>query len=306
SPIETVPQVLADRLAGAEVFTEQRARLSRYHRVHLMDVQTVVQLAKRDDEPDPQDVIEMAMIQSIEDQAILVLDRMEDLGELSGEAVERQVVQSVIAQLTEPSGALVLGLYELPDGAGESIEETLDLGNLVQIAAREYSPRESKTLLYESYIPDWKPRGFRFEPDAFDTVLALAPGAWIELRRKRLPYMAVDVAGWTMAMLRDGRALIAQTARLALEALDDLRQEWATTDERTRMAFEPALEEARRDMEWLAKNPDPLVEQGQLVVKRAHVTAQLVCPNASEFHYPGHAPRQLISHQLDDIPPGED
>jgi hypothetical protein len=35
-------------------------------------------------------------------------------------------------------------------------------------------------------------------------------------------------------------------------------------------------------------------------------TTQLICPNASEFHYPGHAPKHLIRHRLDDIPPGEE
>jgi len=32
------------------------------------------------------------------------------------------------------------------------------------------------------------------------------------------------------------------------------------------------------------------------------VSAQLICPNDSEFHYPGHAPEQLTAHRQDDLP----
>ncbi|MBF6590955.1 MAG: hypothetical protein IVW57_10570 [Ktedonobacterales bacterium] len=303
TPLDVVPRVLAERLASSEAFAEERARLGRYHSVHLLDIQSVCQLARRDNEPDPQDVLEMAMLQSIEEQAILVVDRMEDLKD--EQAAERTIEQSLIAQLTERGEALVVGLYELPERGEESVEDALDLRNLRLVDAREYSARETKVLLTEHYVPEWETRGYRFEPEAFDTVIALEPGAWIDLRRKHLPYLAVDLGTATMSMLRDGRALVEQAARMAQEALEALRQEWATTDERTRDRFTEALEDAQRDIEWLLAHPEPPREQGIYLVKRAHITTQLICPNASEFHYPGHAPKERQRTRAADLPADE-
>lgn len=296
TPLHSAALVLAERLIAGEVFTEQRARLSQYHEVHRLNMETVRHLANLADKPAPQDVLQMAMQQAVEDQAVLVLDHME--------ALERDnpVDIGLFAQLANPGDALVLGLFELPERDEVPVDVALGLENIRQVPAREYSAMQTQALLREYYIPLWETQGFTFTQEAFDSVIALEPGAWIELRRKTLPYLAVGLGRDAMQTVKEGRALVLDTARMALDALNELRHEWATTEERIREQFTDVLAEARRDIEALIANPDVQVENGRRVITRAHVVAQLICPNDSEFHYPGHAPAQLRRHSADDLP----
>jgi hypothetical protein len=297
TPLHETTLVLADRLASGELFTGQRERLRHAHAVHILNIETVAQLADMEDEPDPQDVLEMAMQQAVEDQAVLVLDRLEDLKDTDAEE------RSLRAQLSDPGDTLVLGLYELSDRGEVGVEEALGLHNVRQIAARPYSAERTKALIFEYYVPEWQTQGFTFTEDAFDSVIALEPGAWIELKRKTLPYLAVGLARDVMETIKGGTPLIRDTARMALDALTALRQERATTDERIRDQFSEVLHQAREDIEALIAQPNVKVENGLCVITRAHLIAQLICPNDSEFHYPGHAPAEARHYNLEDLPP---
>jgi hypothetical protein len=296
TPLDSASLVLAERLVSGEVFTDQRARLNQYHRVNRLSLESVRRLAHIPDKPAPQDVLQMAMQQAVEDQAILVLEHME--------ALERDnpVDAGLLAQLANGGDALVLGLFEQPEREDVPVDAALGLENIRQVPAREYSVTQTQALLREYYIPQWETQGFTFSEDAFDSVIKLEPGAWIELKRKTLPYLAVGLGRDAMQTVKEGRALVLDTARMALDALNELRQEWATTEERVREQFADVLAEARRDIEGLIANPDIRMENGRRVITRAHVVAQLICPNDSEFHYPGHAPKQLRRHSADDLP----
>jgi hypothetical protein len=159
-------------------------------------------------------------------------------------------------------------------------------------------------LVRNYYLPHWVDRySIDFTEDAFDHIIALEPGAWINARRKTLPYLVVGLARDALQTVLGGEALIRDTAVMALDALEKLREEWATTEPRIRQQFEPVLDEAHDEITALIERPMPATDgQGNRVLTRAHVTAQLICPNDSEFHYPGHAPESLASHLQDDLP----
>lgn len=296
TPLDDVKYVLADRLAGNEAFTGQRERLSHYRAVHRLNVASVLGLADIPDEPEPQGVLEMAMAQAVEDQAVLVLENLEALGQ------EGEAEAAMLGQLSLPGDALILGIYELADRGEVGVEQALKMKNIRQISSREYSAEQTKSLIFEYYAPEWEADGYTFTPDAFDSVIALEPGAWIEARRKTLPYLAVGLGNDAIQTLRDGAPLIKEMAQMALDALVKLKQEAATTDERIRDQFTDVLEQARQDIEALRADPQPRLDHGRYVVTRAHLTMQLICPNDSEFHYPGHLPPQQRLYRLDDLP----
>ncbi len=297
TPLDTVKHVLAERLAGNEAFTGQRERLSRFRAVHRLNVASVLGLAAIPDEPEPQGVLEMAMAQAVEDQAVLVLENLEALGQ------EGEAEAAMLGQLALPGDALILGIYELADRGEIGVEQALKLKSIRQITSHDYSPERTKELIFEYYVPEWEADGYMFTPDAFDLVIALEPGAWIESRRKTLPYLAIGLGNDAIQSVRDGAPLIKEMAQMALDALAALKQEAATTDERIRDQFTDTLELARQDIETLRADPQPRLDHGRYVITRPHLVTQLICPNDSEFHFPGHVPAQQRLYRLDDLPP---
>jgi hypothetical protein len=295
SPLRYVGQVIADRIASGEQFTEQRERLRQCRAVYLLNLESIIQLAAKPDEPDPWDVLEMTVEQADEDRAVLLLDHIELLG------AHGDTERKLLAQLSDPGDTLILGLYELKERGDPGVERTLGLHDVRQILARDYTPAQTKALLFDFYVPQWETRGFTFAPDAFDAVIALEPGAWIELRRKTLPYLVVGLAADAVQMIRDGVHLIRDVAHRALDALEDLKQERATSDEHIREQFDPVLAMAREEIQSLIAEPVTM-DQSKYRVTRAHMLAQLICPNASEFHYPGHIPKELHIYPLEDLP----
>jgi hypothetical protein len=118
-----------------------------------------------------------------------------------------------------------------------------------------------------------------------------------------LPYLVVELASGAIQTVLDGESLIRETLIMALDALEKLRDEWATTEMRIRDKYEHVLDEAHEEISALLQSPLPVKNaEGKLLLTRAYVSAQLICPNDSEFHYPGHAPDQLNAHLQDDFP----
>lgn len=295
TPLYSIPQALADRFASDEIFTDQRLRLARYKAVHILNLETVYQLGNVPDEPEPENVLEMAMLQAVEDRAVLVLERMEILFE------EGEYQEHMLGQLADPGDALVLGILELAELGGTISVSSFGLHSARMIASRQYSASQTLDLLNHFYMPDWATHGFVFADDAFQAVIALEPGAWIELRRKTLPYLVVGLARDTMQSIKGGPSLVRDTAQMALDALDELRQEWATTEETLRDLFWPVLERARTDIQGLLDRPIQMQEDKYLITG-AHITAQLICPNDSEFHFPGHVPKEIRNFRFNDLP----
>jgi hypothetical protein len=294
-----VEQVLADMLASGMTFSDERPRLQHdYQGVYRLNIAGVRALAQLPNKPKPFEVLQAMLRLAAQERAILVLNGIDLLRQ------HTDVDEQMLAVLANPDEALILGLYDQPQFGERSPTETLNLANIANITAHAYSPTQTKALLGEYYLPHWTEKyGMTFAADAFDHIIALEPGAWINLERKTLPYLAVGLASDVIQTVLGGEALIRETAIMAIDALDKLQEEWATTEPRIRDKFEHVLDEARQEITSLQEAPLPEVNaKGQLVLTRAYPTAQLICPNDSEFHYPGHAPETLTGQRLDDFP----
>jgi len=98
-----------------------------------------------------------------------------------------------------------------------------------------------------------------------------------------------------------GRQIIAiRNCAKRAGCLENLKDEAAVAERTSRAKFQPILDEAQHDIEALLIDPLPKRDDnGKYILTRAHVTAQLICPNNSEFHYPGIPPEQYLSRKTD-------
>ncbi len=298
-PIYHVGQVLADLLAADTSFSDERPRLQHnYQGVYQLNLGSLRELARIPNKPQPFEVLQAILRLAVQEHAILILKNMEILRQRT-EADER-----LLAALSNPGETLILGLYEQAEYGDHGPNITLNLANINNITAHAYSSLQTKTLVHDYYLPHWTERySIDFADNAFDHIMALEPGAWINTRRKTLPYLVVGLASNSLQTILGGESLVRDTAVMALDAFEKLREEWATTEPRIRHRFESVLDEAFEEISGLLQKPMPEYDnQGKQIVTRAHVTAQLICPNDSEFHYPGHAPESLVSHLQDDLP----
>lgn len=298
-PIYHVGQALADLIAADTTFSDERPRLQHdYAGVYQLNLGSLRDLARIPNKPQPFEALQVIIRLAIQQRAILILRNMELLRHRT-EADDR-----MLAVLSNPGDALILGLYEQGEYGDHGPIVTLDLSNIVSITAHAYSPLQTKLLIRNYYAPHWLERySMMFHEDAFDHIIALEPGAWINARRETLPYLAVGLASNTIQTVLGGESLVRDTAVMALDAIEKLREEWATTEPRIRHQYETVLEESFEEISALLEHPMPEVNnEGHQALTRAHVTAQLICPNDSEFHYPGHAPESLASHLQDDLP----
>ncbi|HEV2236574.1 MAG TPA: hypothetical protein VGR57_07920, partial [Ktedonobacterales bacterium] len=299
TPLHHVEQVLTDLLAAGTTFSDERPRLQRdFQGVYRLNLAGVINLARLPNKPKPFEVLQSTLKLATQERAILVINNLELL------RAHTEVEEQLLAVLSSPEEALVLGIYEQAEYGDHGPSETLQLTNSVHITAHAASSQQTKALIQEYYLPSWTEKHkTTFADDAFEHVIALEPGAWINSQRKTLPYLVVGLASDTIQTVMGGESLVRDTATMALDALEKLHEEAATTELRTRDRFEPVLEAAHDEIAHLLQLPMPETNaSGQLVLRRAHVTAQLVCPNDSEFHYPGHAPESLGSRQQDDLP----
>jgi len=299
TPLHHVEQVLADLLAMGTTFSDERPRLQHdYQGVYRLNMAGLHDAIVDASKPRPAQILETMLGIAAQERAILVIDGLELLEH------QKKSDEEMLAVLANPGDALILGLYEMPILGGRSPEESLALANIDNIAAYASSAMQSKTLVRNYYLPQWTEKHkLTFAEDAFDHIIALEPGAWINLRRKTLPYLLVGLASDTIQTVLDGESLVHETLVMAIDALDKLHEEWATTELRIRDKYEPILDQAHQEITALLESPMPqLNADGNRVLTRAHVSAQLICPNDSEFHYPGHAPEQLTAHRQDDLP----
>jgi len=294
TPLYSIDEVLADLLKDENYSVEGRPRLAkRFKKVYRLDSVSLITLANKG--ASPIDVLQAVLQEAENNEAILVVKNFETL------LAERDHALRSLLTLSEN---LVLGTFETGVQDHLTTQHLSTFDDVVEILARPYSVQQTKELIRTYYLPDWEHRtNYTFATDAFDSVIALEPGAWINAKRKTLPYLAIGLGDDTIQTARGGKSLILDTVHMAIDALDGLQTEAATSSAIYRKTFQPTLDEARADFEKLVNFPMPERDtSGHYILTRAHVAAQLICPNDSEFHFPGFAPQELTSTRNRDLP----
>jgi hypothetical protein len=287
SPLPILSQTLADSVAFHTAFTGQRAPLANYVAVYRLDMRRLFELAGGSGEQMAYRAFESAKQLAQSNRAILMLDHVEALKGTS------QFETYLRAQVINHGETLVFGVFWVADETDPIVQAAAAFPGSPIIRANPFGAEETKDFLRQTYIPQWERDGFSFTQDAFDSVIAMESGAWINLHRKRLPFLVVDIATDTIETARGGELSIKATAQAAANALADLwRTEWPPAnmvdDERRRL--ENMLHESDTEVRRLVERPTISQRNGKVVLTRAHVVAQLVCPNESEYHVPGRAP----------------
>jgi hypothetical protein len=319
SPLDVVGQVLADRMGFGEAFLGQQDPLNNYGAVLYLDLVAVLGLASVPNEAAPHRVVEAAKAQALQQPdrpGILMLDHVEALrtsvarGPASGSlaaggqpapggpapaSVGQAAADAMRAQLAARGQALVFGVYHASDEAVTADDASIGLSNAKVVRINTYNADETRDFIRDSYRDYWGTQGYAFANDAFDALFTLEPGCWISLRRTGLPYLVVKIAEDTMQTAMKGNDAIRQTAREAVNAIgavltNELPRAGQMPQE-TRDAYERTFRLALGEVQGLLSAPTPAKQGDRQVLKRAHVLAQLFCPNESEFHVPGFTPR---------------
>jgi hypothetical protein len=312
--IDEIPKVVADRLARKDTFKGQQTSLNAYTgKLYWLNLRAVLDRAKQANGPKPVGVLRAAWDQllGMPDKPILLLDHIEAI---KSEAKD-QDTEDLRAYIANPGRLLVFGVYHAPNHGDHTHEANLGREDIVKTRAMTiYDGGLTKALLNQFYLPLWgkeeAPRGYEFTSDAFDALIALEPGAWVKLRRTVLPGLVTEVVADAMVTAFKGQEQIEATARGALQAFAELRTEAKGHKDRAR--FEPTLKKAEEDVGKLIRAPAPRGPLAQFVnmfyeeekappqdpnkpikITSAHVMAEFICHNVSEFHYEGFFPKGI-------------
>jgi hypothetical protein len=302
--INELPKVLADRLQRGSTFTSQQAPLNAYTgKLYRLDLRTVIERARQEKTFKPVTVLKEAWkhLVALPEKPILLLDHIEALRTDKDQTKENDL-DAVRAQIADPRQLLVFGIFHAPNHGDHTGEATLNRPEVVITQPMNtYDDKQTKALIQQFYLTHWKKegRGYVFTPDAFDALIALEPGAWVRRRRMVLPCLVTEVVADAMATAALGDAQIEATARCALDAFEQLRKEEAPGHP-NKEHFESILNKTEKDVrELLPSSGGGLFGGGRrakvvpgkpIKITSAHVTAELICHNVSEFHYPNRFP----------------
>jgi hypothetical protein len=306
--INELPKVLADRLQRGNTFAGQQTPLNAYTgKLYRMDLRTVIDRARQEKTFKPVTALKEAWkrLNILPEKPILLLDHIEALRTDKDQGKEGEL-DAMRAQIADPRQLLVFGIFHAPNHGDHTGEATLNRPDtVITQPMNTYDEKQTKALIQQFYLKYWQKegRGYVFAPNAFDTLIKLEPGAWVHRRRMVLPCLVTEVVSDAMATVALGDAQIEASARCALDAFELLRKEEAPGHPE-KGQFEPILNKAEKEIRELLPSSGggafgrlfggggkAKVAPGKPIrVTSAYVTAELICHNVSEFHYPNRFP----------------
>lgn len=302
SPLEDMANVLAYRLEN-EHFIGERSSLNQYKQVYDLNIDMLKLLATQpgQDASSPARALRKIKHQAVAEHAIIILTNFQKMA--TRKRID-PVGEAIKFELADPGDAVIAGFFEYDQEQPSDKELTLDLANarIVAIEPDAYTKENTLRFLKEYYAERWKEAGYCFEDNAFDSVIALEQGAWIDKRRKTLPHLASGLGSDTIQTASSGKKSIEDTANCALACLHELLTfEQPLAKEEDLARFDETLKQAEQDIKWLLSNPEPKEKDGFKQLTRAHVIAQLICHNDSEFHYTGFTPRKHTEPRIKSV-----
>jgi hypothetical protein len=281
SPIDQFEKLLVRRLQFSDRMIGQRGPLQSYKQVWRIDIGQLRLHGTLAPE-----ILQIIKEKAIKEKAVIVLTNLDKLRRRNRDPLDEKLRMLV----ADRGKGIICALHVYYNNPPSPLE--LSLGgvlNIKRVRVEADNKETTKGFLKQYYYPLWDSMGYTFDDNAFDTILDLEPGAWIDEERMTLPYLAVRLGNDTITTVLDGHE--GATAVLALgELLKLLKEEQPNVEPDIQTEFEDALEISMKDLQALITNPSLKIVNGKRKLTQAHVTAQLICHNGSEFHLPGYAP----------------
>lgn len=317
SSINVIDHIIADNLASDKSFPDEE--LNQYTgNLYRIDLDGLILDMDKPDAPKVASVLRAAKqkLGALDEKSILLVDHLEVL-EDKVEGRDPKDIEDFKREIAARGQTLVFGIFRAPDSKSNYLNEArLGHETVRPMPFKPYSPDETKSLIQRFYMPLWtnENRGFRFDKDAFDLLIKLEPGAWHDQAHKVLPGLAIAITQDAMRTAIRGEAQIVDTAKRALAAIAKVR-----TDEmpraNTRATFEPLLKLAEDQITQLitpqqgfmgiGNKPAPVTQDPNkpIQITSAHIVAELICPNRSEWHFPGFMPDAVRLRVSATMPP---
>lgn len=289
SPLKDLANVLAYRLEH-EHFIGVRTPLNSYKKVYDVNIDKLRLLATQPgyDVGSPGKIFKRIKRQAVAEHAIIILTHFQ---KMSNKKKSDPIGEAIKFELADPGDAVIAGFFEYEQNRPSNIEVTLNLSNARIVGIDSYDREKTLLFLNQYYFPRWKSEGYTFAEDAFDSIITLEPGAWIDKRRKTLPYLAAGLGNDTILTTSGGKKHIKDVADCAWTCLNKLLTlEQPKADPSLLLQFDETLKQAEQDILWLRQHFTLEKVNNTESLTRAHVITQLICHNDSEFHYPGFAP----------------
>lgn len=309
SALGVICEVLACAIPLAH--TPASSRLDRYKSVATVHLGTILTLPQEEQAG----ALRFVFTQCSEAHSILVLKAMELL-----DREPEKCDQGIYEVIGNPGGTLVLGIYdEAEDAGGRYLNahvvrplETLH-GTVHWLRVPEYNWDRFKNLIEQTYEARWNERGFALTAAAFETAFKLAPGMWVDKRRKVSPYLLIDAAEFLMQRIEtivslhasegDAGAQTSVNKRmgdLVRTAKDNVERLLGTEpDPNVANKYSPILRQVKEEFENLLGSTSGSTERkivqqaskqqaGKWVLTSALINAQLLEGSSSTFLFPLH------------------
>jgi len=308
--INVVDHIIADRLASKS-FPD--AELNQYTgRLYKIDLDGLLVQMGLPGLPKPASVLRAAKqkLATMPERPILLLDHIEEALKDKVAGRDPKDIEELKSEIAARGPVLAFGIFHAPDSENDYLTAArLGFGTVTAMPFKPYNHRETKALIERFYMPIWKKegRGFSFARDAFDLLIKLEPGVWHDQRHKVLPGLVIAITQDAMrTALYGGEPSILETASRARDALAKLRSdEMPQAQANSRTTFGPLLKRAedeitaltspKRGLFGMITAPAPMTQlpNKPISITSGHIVAELICPNRSEFHFPGFVPDAL-------------
>ena len=243
-------------------------------------------------------MLQEALVRSVQEQAILVLDHFEVLDP------DQRADRALKTALADPGDALVLGLYWEPDVGRARRDGSLAWANARwQVPSLPYSPDRARGTIKDHFIPHWQ-HALRctFDDNAFDSVYALEPWTWVGGVRMTLPYLAVFMGKDAIETAQGGVGDIQHLVKRAQATLVELQRAQGVTPDVVDY-FAPVFRNAESDLNAVLAKPLVHDNHGRKILSRGHITARLLGEDDHRFRYPPLVPNRPL-HYVEDLPKG--
>jgi hypothetical protein len=221
SPLSRLYRILADIIDRGD-FIAFRAQLGEYKHLLSLDIGALRMLDTAIAEQKLVDEIRNA----IHSKSILLLRRFQLLDPVG--TAHHAVDNAILRALTTSIGsAAVIAVYEQPNEwipAPYSIYPELPI---LLVTSRTYKIEQTLSIIERDYKAEWQRNDhIELADNALETIFALEPATFVQGRRKTLPYLAIDLAGETIATMRAAKTGVSASLAygMFLDASDSLKQ----------------------------------------------------------------------------------
>lgn len=221
SPLSRLYKILADIIDGGD-FIAFKAQLGEYKHLLSLDIGALRMFDATTAEQKLTDEIRNA----VHSKSILLLRRFQllDPADTARHAVDNAILRALT---TSAGAAAIIAVYEQASEWSSAPSSVYPDLPMLLVTSRTYKREQTLSIIARDYKAEWQRNDhIALADNALETIFDLEPATFVQGRRKTLPYLAIDLAGETIATMRAAKTGVSATLAygMFLDAADSLKQ----------------------------------------------------------------------------------